>query len=118
MPAPHKFSRKLHELFGDEAAETMVEWMSQTDEHFRELHADMAELRHEISAKFAGVDVRFAELREEVRVGFAKVDAQAAQRHADLLERYADLTKWMLGFWVASLVTYIGAAVVLARVLR
>jgi hypothetical protein len=32
MPAPHKFSRKLHEIIGSEATEAMVDWMNQTDD--------------------------------------------------------------------------------------
>jgi hypothetical protein len=53
----------------------------------------------------------FAELRQEMQVGFANVEAAAAKRHAEFM-------KWAMGFWVASLVTYIGALVALAQVIR
>ncbi|MGH7679118.1 MAG: hypothetical protein ACRENU_11670 [Gemmatimonadaceae bacterium] len=117
MPAPHKFSRKLHEVIGDEAAEAMVDWMNTTDERFDRLdrglaefrqtvRADFAELRQEMNARFAQMDVRFA----HIDVRFAQMEASAERRHANLM-------KWMLGFWVASLVTYIGALVAVAKVL-
>jgi hypothetical protein len=100
MPAPHKFSRKLHEVIGDEAAEAMVEWMNHTDDKLDDPRADIAELRQEMQVGFAQVEAQFA-----------KVEAAAAQRQADLM-------KWMLTFWVASLVTYVGAIVALAKVIR
>ncbi|MGH7676995.1 MAG: hypothetical protein ACRENU_00930 [Gemmatimonadaceae bacterium] len=100
MSAPHKFLRKLHDVIGVEATDAMADWMNRTDEKFDELRADLAELRHEMNTRFAAVDTKFAE-----------VEAKAAERHADLL-------KWMLGFWVASLVTYVGAVVALANVLK
>ena len=93
MPAPHKFSRKLHEVIGDEAAEAMVEWVNHTDEK-------LDKLEHELAL-----------FRQEMHVAFAKVESAAAQRQADLM-------KWMLTFWVASLVTYVGAIVALAKVIR
>ena len=93
MPAPHKFLRRLHDVIGTEATDAMADWISRTDEKLDELTADLAELR------------------QEMRVGFANAEARAAQRHADLM-------KWMMGFWAASLVTYVGALVALAKVLR
>ena len=107
VPAPHKFSRKLHEVFGDEAAEAMVEWMNRTDEKLDKLEHDLALFRQEVAVGFAKVDV-----------AFAKVESAAAQRHAELAQRHADLMKWMLTFWAASLVTYVGAIVALAKVIR
>jgi hypothetical protein len=98
--APHRFLRKLHDVIGAEATDAMADWMNRTDEKFDELHADLAELRHEMNVKFADVEAR------------------AAQRHADVMQRFADLAKWMLGFWVLSLVTYVGAVVALANVLK
>jgi hypothetical protein len=111
VAAPHKFTRKLHEVLGNEAADAMVDWMNRTDEHFGELHADIAELRQEMNVKFADV-------REEMRVGFARMDAKFAGLDAKLDAKFADFMKWTLGFWVASLITYVGAIVALANVLK
>lgn len=111
------------------AADAMVDWMNRTDEHFAEIHADIAELRQEMNAKFA-------DTREEMRVGFARleakmetrfaavdarfaaVDAKFAALEAKLDSRFADFMKWTIGFWVASLITYVGAIVGLANVLK
>ena len=93
MSTPHKFLRKLNEIIGAEATDAMAEWMNRADEKFDELTADIAELRH------------------EMQVGFARAEAAAAQRHADFM-------KWTMGFWAASLVTYVGALVALAHVLK
>ena len=118
MPAPHKFSRKLHEVIGDEAAEAMVEWMNHTDDKLDELKYELGELRQTVRADIA-------ELRQEMVVGFAKVeaefakvDARFAKVEAAAAQRQADLMKWMLTFWAASLVTYVGAIVALAKVIR
>jgi U3 small nucleolar ribonucleoprotein component len=122
MPAPHKFTRKLHEVIGVEAAEAMVDWMNRTDERFDEvqrelsefrqpLRADFAEFRQEMNGKLSELREQMAEDRGETRAGFANVEASAAKRHADFM-------KWTLGFWVASLLTYVGALVALAQVLR
>lgn len=59
--------------------------------------------RHDMNDRFAAMDTKFAE-----------VEAKAAQRHAEVVQRFADMTKWLLGFWVLSLVTYVGAVVALA----
>ena len=104
MSAPHKFLRKLNEIIGAEATDAMAEWMNRADERFDELTADIAELRQEMNAKLSDV-------RQEMHVGFAKAEAAAAQRHADFM-------KWTMGFWAASLVTYVGALVALANVLK
>jgi hypothetical protein len=85
--------------------------MNRTDEHFDELHGDIAELRQEMNAKFA-------DLREEMRVGFARIDAKFAAMDAKFESKFAEFMKWTLGFWVVSLLTYVGALVALAKVLR
>lgn len=117
MPAPYKFSRKLHEVIGSEAAEAMVDWMNQTDDkldalrhevsEFRQtMRADFAELRQEMNAKFAAIDIRFVAIDGK----FAAMESAAERRHADFM-------KWTMGFWALSLVTYVGAVVALAKVL-
>jgi predicted nucleic acid-binding Zn-ribbon protein len=111
MGAPHKFLRKLHEVFGAEATDAMAEWMNRTDDKFDELRADIAELRQEMN-------VNITEIREEMRVGFARVDARFAAMDAKMDAKFAEFMKWTLGFWVASLVTYVAALMALARVLR
>ena len=126
MPAPHKFTRKLHAAIGEEAAEAMVDWMNRTDEKLDELHQELAEFRQTVRADFAELrqemNVKFAEVREEMRVGFARIDAKfdtrLANMDAKLDAKFAEFMKWTLGFWVVSLVTYVGALLALAKFLR
>lgn len=122
MPAPHKFSRKLHEAIGDEAAEAMVDWMNRTDGKLDELRSALTEFRHTVRADLAELrqemNTRIADLREEMRVGFAKMDAKFSASETAAAQRHADFMKWTLGFWAASLVTYVGAIVALAKVFR
>lgn len=67
--------------------------MNGADENLDELRADIAKLRH------------------EMRLGFAKAAAAAVKRHSDFM-------RWTMRFWVASLVTYVGALITLAKVLK
>jgi hypothetical protein len=139
MPAPHQFSRKLHEVIGDEAAEAMVDWMNRTDENFDGIRREAAEFRQTVRADFAELrqemNTKLADIREEMRVGFAKLDAKFEARFAGVdskfasmdskfaaLEaaaekRHADFMKWTMGFWAVSLITYVGAIVALAQVI-
>ena len=125
MPAPHKFTRKLHEAIGPEAADAMVDWMNQTDDRidalrqelaeFRsEMRADFAELRQEMNALSASIDVRFA----GVDAKFASVDAKFAAAEAAADRRHTEFMKWTLGFWVASLVTMVAAIAALSRLVH
>ena len=110
MPTPRPVSKKLREMLGTEAAETMVEWLDGLDERQdtlrREMRAEFAAVRQEMTVVrqemvalrtelSAELRVGVAELREEMRAGFAAVDAKIAQRNANLM-------KWMIGFWLAS----------------
>ena len=108
MATPRPVSKKLREMMGTEAAETMVEWLDGLETHHdavrRELHADMAELRQEMRAGFAAVDAKFAHLDTK----FADADARNAERINNLL-------KWMIGFWLGSLVTIITAILALGH---
>ena len=105
MPIPAKLSRKIHETFGDEAAEAMVDWMEQADARRAELRelnelstarfesrlregittlrmetqADIAELRQEMHTEFADV-------RQEMHAGFARCDTQMAELRGALGE--------------------------------
>src|SRR2546423_5280712 len=123
MPAPHKFTRKLHEVLGNEAAEAMADWMNHADENsaetrrdiadFRQtVRADFAELRQEMNTKFADLreemNTKFADVREEMRVGFARVEGRFAAAESAAAQRHADFMKWTMGFWAVSLLTYVG----------
>ena len=97
MAAPKHVAKKLREMLGNEAGESMVEWLDERDTH----HDD---------------------LRRETRAGFAAADARIEQRFAPMeikfAQRNAELMKWALGFWIASLLGVLGALAALTRVPR
>ena len=108
MATPKAAARKLREMLGAEAADTMVDWLdgleAERDERRREWRAEVAGLRQEMAALRA-------ELRSEMRAGFAAFDAKLAQRNADLM-------KWMVGFWLTSFIGILGAILALGRIPR
>src|SRR5216110_3404361 len=118
MSVPHKLSRRLTEVLGDEAADTMVDWMTHSDarlvEVHQELRADMAELRQEMRAGFANIEARFA----DVDTKFARVDAQFATAEAAAARRHEEFMRWTIGFWVLSLATLVGSVIAIARIIR
>jgi uncharacterized coiled-coil DUF342 family protein len=129
-------------MLGAEAAESMIDWLDELDEH-RDVHrlevrADIAEVRQELRADIAEVRqelrAEIAELRQEMRAGFAAVDARFAGVYAKLGElreemrvgfaavdakieqRNAQLMKWMIGFWVGSFAGIVGAILALGHI--
>ena len=125
MATPKPVARRLREMLGAEAADTMVEWLdgleAERDERRREWRAEVAGLRQEMLALRADT----AELRAEMRAGFAAVDARFtgfdarfAAFDAKLAQRNADLMKWMVGFWLASFIGILGAILALGRIPR
>jgi hypothetical protein len=134
MAAPKHVAKKLREMLGNEAGESMVEWLDERDTHYdvlrQEARADIAELRQETRAEFAAVRQEMAALREEMRAGFSAVDVKFAQLREDMRagfaaleikfsQRNAELMKWALGFWIASLLGVVGAlAAALTRLPR
>ena len=140
MPTPRPVSKRLREMLGAEAAETMVDWLDGLETHREEgrrelreemsalrvelrgemgqlrgemgrLRGDMGELRQEMAELRGEMRAGFAEIRQEMRVGFAAVETKSSQRNADL-------TKWMIGFWLASFVGMISAILALGRIGR
>ena len=108
MAAPKHVAKKLREMLGNEAGESMVEWLEERDTH-------VDELRQEMRAGFAAMDAKmtqgFAAMDAKMTQGFAAMEIKFAQRNAELM-------KWALGFWIASLLGVVGALVALTRVPR
>ena len=104
MGVPHNFARKLYEVLGPEAAESIVDWMTRSDDNLSALRRQIAEFRQTVRADFA-------ELRQEMNGKFSALEVSLAQRHSDFM-------KWTLGFWAISLITLIGAILGFAVVLR
>jgi hypothetical protein len=105
----------------------------------QEMHAEFSRVRHEMTEGLAAVRTEVteglasvrtemtdgltiarretAEVREEMRVGFARVDARFAEADKTAAQRHAEFLRWMVGFWLLSLVTLVGSVVALARIL-
>lgn len=126
MAITSRLSRKLHETFGQEAAEDLVDWMRGIDTQRAELRelnelsvsrlearmdARIGELRAEMHARFARCDVEFQAVRGEMATGFAKLEAKIEQR-------FGELMKWSFLFWIGSTATIVGAVAALDRLLR
>lgn len=58
----------------------------------------------------------YSELRQEMRAGFAGVDASFARLEAKMGELKAEILKVLMAFWIASLLTIVGALVTLSRI--
>jgi hypothetical protein len=90
-------------------------WLEERDTHYDEL-------RQETRTEFAAVRHEIGALREEMRSGFAAVDAKMTQGFAAMdvkfAQRNAELMKWALGFWIASLLGVVGALAALTRLPR
>jgi hypothetical protein len=104
MAAPKHVVKKLREMLGGEAGDSMVEWLDERDTHYDEL-------RQETRAEFAAIRQEIRALREEMRAGFAAMEIKFAERNAELM-------KWALGFWIASLLGVVGALAALTRMPR
>ena len=133
MPTPRPVSKKLREMLGAEAADTMVEWLEGLEVHRdtfrREVRTDIAEVRHEVAAlrqsvrqetaglrrDMAALKEDAAVLRAEMRVGFAELRQEMAAAEARAERRTANLMKWMMGFWVTSLLAVVGAILAIAK---
>ena len=109
MPVTAKLSRRFYEKFGDDIANELVDWFNMVDATYRSELRELNELNY---ARFdAKLDQRIGELRAEMQAGWATLAARLEQRMAEL---ETNLTKRMLGFWIAQAATT--AALVLAVV--
>ena len=126
MAAPKHVAKKLREMLGNEAGESMVEWLDERDTHYdelrREMRAGFAAVDAKMEQRFAAVEARLNEMDSKMAQGFAAVDAKMAQGFAAMdvkfSQRNAELMKWALGFWIASLLGVVGALAALTRVPR
>lgn len=126
MAAPKHVAKKLREMLGNEAGESMVEWLDERDTHYDELRREMragfaaidARMEQRFAAseakmeqRFAAFETRFTQMDSKMAQGFAAMDVKFSQRNAELM-------KWALGFWIASLLGVVAALAALTRVPR
>lgn len=140
MAAPKHVAKKLREMLGNEAGESMVEWLDERDTHFDELRREtraefgavrqeIGVLREEMRASFAAAEARSTALESKMAQGFAATETTFAAMESKLTQgfaamdvrfsqRNAELMKWALGFWIASLIGVVGALAAFTRVPR
>ena len=126
MAAPKHVAKKLREMLGNEAGESMVEWLDERDTHDdelrREMRAGFAAVDARIEQRFAAFEARLTEMDSKMTQRLADMDTRIAQGFAAMdvkfAHRNAELMKWALGFWIASLLGVVGALAALTRVPR
>jgi hypothetical protein len=113
MAVPRRLSRKLQEVLGLEDGDTMSEWIDNVEALRGEvaLRADVEEFRQEMHARLARIDARFESMDAKLDSKFAQLESLF---RTNLAERNAELMKWAIGSWIASLAVFTGtmAAVV------
>jgi hypothetical protein len=145
MTIAAKLSRKLYETFGDEAAETMIDWMQDVDARRAEsrqladlafdrqdarfgerlallrdeMRAEMGIFRDEMRAEMAAfrgeMRAEMAALRDDMRTELHTEIAKLADR---IDARYTDLFKWSFAFWIGSTVTLMLGMATILRITR
>ena len=128
MPVTAVLSKKFYEKFGEDLTNELVNWFNAVDATYRanlrELNESnfarfdakvgerLAELRGSLQAERAQLETRLgerlAELRDDLRAEMAQVRKEMSQLETKLADRLgqvkSDLLKWMLTFWVSTLI--------------
>ena len=123
MPVTARLSRRFYDAIGDDAANDLVNWMNAVDLTYRNdllqhneanftrfvtvLDSRIAELRNEMNRRFEQVDQRLDRLETRMAALEAGLDARFAHFEAKML-------KWMLVFWVT---TMLGVGALIAGML-
>jgi hypothetical protein len=110
VPVTARLSKKFYETFGDDVTNELVNWFNAVDATYR---ADLRELNDLNFGRFdAKMVERLAELRGELKVALAQLDTRVAtlgdtlrkEMTQGLEQLKSDLLKWMLTFWVSTLI--------------
>ena len=94
--SPH-LSLKLRDALGPEAGDELILLVDKAASDISDLRGDMAEFRHQMELRFAGIDTRFA-----------AVDAQFADLRRDMAKQTNRLILWSFAFWVTTLAAVLG----------
>jgi hypothetical protein len=99
VPVTAKLSKKFYEKFGEDVTNELVNWFNSVDTTYR---ADLRELNEANFQRFdAKMGERLAEVDGKWGVRWTELDAKLADR---LGQVKSDLLKWMLTFWVSTLI--------------
>ena len=118
MSVPQRLSRKLHQTFGSEAAEDLVNLLDGVElqrselRAFREgMRAEFADFRVEMLKQTAATQLQMGELSAATQKQIAELSAAMS---TGLQKVKADLLAWSFAFWVGA----VGAIAGLAGILR
>ena len=131
MPVTAKLSKQFYDRFGEEVTNELVNWFNAVDATYRgelrdlnesnfarfdaKLEQRLTTLRADLDTKWterwtaldAKMGERLAELRGDLRAEMAQVRRDMSQLETKLADRLgqvkSDLLKWMLTFWVSTL---------------
>ena len=131
MPVTARLSKRFYDAIGDDAANDLVNWMNAVDLTYRNdllqhneanftrfvtlLDSRIAELRSEMNRRFEQVDQRLDRLEARMGALEARIRALEAGMDARFARFEAKMLKWMLVFWVSTL---LGVGAVIAGMLQ
>ena len=101
--SPH-LSLKLRDALGPEAGDELILLVDKAASDISDLRGDIAEFRHQMELRFAGIDTRFA----SVDTQFASVDTQFVELRRDMEKQTSRLILWSFAFWVTTLAAVMG----------
>jgi hypothetical protein len=124
VPVTARLSKRFYDVFGEEIANELVNWLNQVDDTYR---ADLRELNELNFSRFdAKLEQRLAELDAKWGGRWTQLDAKLelglAELRVELVKELAGVKsglKWMLAFWAPTALAVIGTgAGVLSLLLR
>ncbi len=99
MPVTARLSQRFYETFGEDVTNELVDWFNAVDATYR---ADLRELNELNFARFdAKMGERLAQLGGDLRSEMGELETKLTDR---LGRVKTDLLKWMLTFWVSTLI--------------
>jgi len=132
VPVTARLSKKFYETFGEDVTNELVNWFNTVDATYRgelrdlnesnfarfdaKLEQRLTTLRSDLDTKWTerctALDAKMgnglAELRGELKTEMAQVRNEISQLETKLADRLgqvkSDLLKWMLTFWVSTLI--------------
>jgi len=128
VPVTAKLSKKFYETFGEEVTNELVNWFNAVDATYRgelrdlnesnfarfdaKLEQRLTTLRSDLDTKWTerwtALDAKMGELRGELKTEMAQIRSEMSQLETKLADRLgqvkSDLLKWMLTFWVSTLI--------------
>jgi hypothetical protein len=114
VPVTARLSQKFYERFGQDVTNELVDWFNAVDATYR---TELRELNELNFGRFdAKLEQRLAELDAKWGDRWTRLDAKLEQRLAELRAEFKTelgdrlrtletrLVRWMLGFWVSTLI--------------